>query len=161
MRSPVLYAVLALLWMGGIFYTSSLGSRELKVARSIYVAPHRAAHWASGTNVPAGIWGRVDRQDYTNILDKPPHALAYAVLTLLWWRSFSLTRRKGIGNRAVLLAALIAFIFGCSDEYHQSFSPGRQMRLDDLAANCVGIAAVSAACIVFRSRPPATIGSQH
>ena len=137
--SSTFFAILALGWMGLITYTSSLRGKQLKIARVMYVMPHRTAHWAAGTNAPTGVWGVVDRQDYTNILDKPVHAFEFSVLLLLWWRSCAMAKRPAVRTRAVLLAAAVSMAFACFDEYHQSFTPGRQMRAGDLLADWTGV----------------------
>ena len=133
------FAALAVCWMGLITYSSGMQGSQLKVARTMYVMPHRTAHWAAGTNAPTGFWGAVDRQNYTNILDKPVHMAEFAVLMLLWWRAFSVSHRALFHTRALVIAAAISIPFACLDEYHQSFTPGRQMRAGDLAANCAGV----------------------
>lgn len=152
MRSSKLFAVLALVWMGLIWHLSSTPSRDIKITRTLYVMPHRAAHWATGKNAPLGVWGLVDRQDYTNIMDKPLHALEFGVLALLWWRSFSLARLPMIRMRAIWLSILISLAYACTDEYHQSFTPEREMSFNDLMADTAGIAVVVAACSWRRSK---------
>ncbi len=150
LRSSVFFAVLALGWMGLITYTSSLSGRQLKIARTVYVMPHRTARWAAGTNAPSGFWGVVDHVDYTNILDKPVHAAEFAVLMTLWWSSFILSRRVLLRARAIQIASGISLVFSALDEYHQSFVPGRQMTLGDLTADAAGVLAVAVLVHVWR-----------
>lgn len=69
--------------------------------------------------------------------DKLLHALAYTGLSfLLAWALPTL------GNRLIHVtwAAVIAFAYGCMDEFTQLFVPSRSCDIWDLAADCVGIA---------------------
>jgi VanZ family protein len=72
--------------------------------------------------------------------DKHAHFVIYAVLcALLVW---------GLTNRApgrttwsvAAVAAVLATLYGASDEWHQSFVPGREVSALDLAADAIGAA---------------------
>jgi VanZ family protein len=72
------------------------------------------------------------------LLKKTMHALAYAVLAGLilralrgYWSDEGLTRVVSIG---------LAIAYALSDEYHQTFVPGRHGNLIDVAVDTVGIA---------------------
>ncbi len=138
-NSSLFFLVLACLCMGCITYLSSRKRSELTITRTIYNLPRQVAVWASDTDHPAGIWDRIYHINYANILDKPLHFLEFAVLTFLWWRCFFCVKSVPIQMRAVWFAILITFFFGCLDEFHQFFVPGREFRLVDLAANTFGI----------------------
>lgn len=43
------------------------------------------------------------------------------------------------GRTAVFLV-LLAFLWGCSDEIHQSFTPGRDVEIGDVLADTAGVA---------------------
>ncbi len=80
--------------------------------------------------------------------DKLLHLGAYAVLGALV--AGALAARIG-GARAVGLAALIAAGYGATDEWHQSYVPGRDADPADWAADAVGaIAGASAAVLALR-----------
>ena len=67
------------------------------------------------------------------------HAGEYALLTALWaWALAPL-----YGRRALLAAAAIALLYALTDEYHQSFVPGRDADLFDIVVDATGIAAAS------------------
>jgi VanZ family protein len=55
------------------------------------------------------------------------------------------------------LAAAITIVYGVTDEFHQSFVPGRSADAYDLAADAAGALAGTGACwawgIIRRSRP--------
>ncbi len=79
------------------------------------------------------------------------HLTAYAILAiLLWWALAPLDLSV---RRRTALALLGAVIYGLSDEWHQSFVPGRDASVFDLAIDgigaCVGLGFVR---IMSRSR---------
>lgn len=81
--------------------------------------------------------------------DKLLHALAYAVLGALLFSGF-----RGTGcspRRAVLLSVLVASLYGATDEFHQSFVPGRSPDPLDWVADTLG-AAIGAAAALAATR---------
>lgn len=70
--------------------------------------------------------------------DKLLHMAAYAVLAAAM--AYALPRRylSSRPGRAGILIVLFCFLYGLSDEFHQSFIPGRQPSLGDLAADTIG-----------------------
>src|SRR5919199_5385368 len=56
------------------------------------------------------------------ILRKLIHMTEYALLVLLWWRALRETVRE---RAALALAVLASLAYAATDEYHQSFVPGR------------------------------------
>lgn len=72
------------------------------------------------------------------LLKKTGHFVVYATLTILWYRALS---RGGLADRTALgLAFAIAVLYGLSDEYHQSFVPGRHPSLSDALIDAMGAA---------------------
>jgi VanZ family protein len=85
---------------------------------------------------------------YDFMLRKLAHTAVYAVLTVLLFRAF---RRPGTRNtRALLLAVLVAGVYACSDEWHQTFVPGREGSLRDVGIDTLGIA--SACTLLYKVR---------
>jgi len=66
--------------------------------------------------------------------DKLLHCAGYSVLGAL---AFYGMRGRG-WPREALIAWVFVVLFGFSDEYHQSFVPGRDASLGDVAADAVG-----------------------
>ncbi len=64
------------------------------------------------------------------------HIPLFGFLSFLWMNYF--VSRKWRLNRAILLAIIITIGFGCLDEIHQSFVPGRYGGLMDIILNSVG-----------------------
>lgn len=74
------------------------------------------------------------------LLKKGMHLLAYAVLTGLYLRAL---RGSGChGARARYLSAGLALLYALSDEYHQTFVPGRNGNLTDVVVDALGIGLV-------------------
>jgi VanZ family protein len=88
--------------------------------------------------------------------DKHAHFLAYASLAALLFRALAGGRRAGLTLGRGLVAAVLATAYGVTDEWHQSFVPGRNAELDDLAADALGavvaVGVLWAWSIIGRSR---------
>jgi len=67
------------------------------------------------------------------------HIPAFALLTYLWFRSFSARKTKGPNTNAnaLILSALI--VFAVSDEIHQAYVPGRYASFLDIGLDLIGI----------------------
>lgn len=65
--------------------------------------------------------------------DKVLHALVYSVLGAFCCLALPVPRRF-----AVPCAALVAVLYGLTDEFHQVFVPGRSADLHDVVADGVG-----------------------
>jgi len=71
------------------------------------------------------------------VLKKAGHMMGYGILAFLLWRAFS--RGRGALSRSALVAAfVVAVLYAASDEYHQSFVPGRNGTLVDVGFDAVG-----------------------
>jgi len=69
----------------------------------------------------------------------PGHLGGYGLLALLLYRAFN-KGFLGWNLRAAGYTFLAAFIYGITDEFHQTFVPGRQASVSDVFINAVGIA---------------------
>jgi VanZ family protein len=76
------------------------------------------------------------------------HLTAYGVLAaLLWWAL------HGTGLRYPATWALVlAVLYGITDEYHQSFVPGRTMSFDDLMVDLIGASVALLIVTLFHAR---------
>jgi VanZ family protein len=68
------------------------------------------------------------------------HACAYLVLSLLVCRALAGRFRAPLSAGGALLATLLSTAYGVSDEYHQSFVPGRDASARDVASDFAGSA---------------------
>lgn len=67
--------------------------------------------------------------------DKVKHFITYAILGALIWRALGRKRAKWW---QIVIPAIIAAIYGASDELHQKFVPGRSCDPLDWAADTFG-----------------------
>jgi len=65
------------------------------------------------------------------------HAIGYAGLGLLWWRALA-ARLTSSDRWTLALAFLLTLLYAISDEYHQTFVPGRSGNLGDVLIDAVG-----------------------
>ncbi|MEW6404842.1 MAG: VanZ family protein, partial [Chloroflexota bacterium] len=85
---------------------------------------------------------------------KTGHFLAYAILTLLVYRP--LRHRK----RAFLMAFLIASLYAASDEWHQTFVPGREGTVRDWGIDLAG-SIVALIALAWLHRDPIPLNEKH
>lgn len=75
---------------------------------------------------------------YDYLLRKIAHTIEYFILTFLLYRGFA-----GTGNRKIFLLfaypATLSFFYALSDEFHQSFVPGRCGSIRDVLIDSIGI----------------------
>jgi VanZ family protein len=72
------------------------------------------------------------------VWDKALHTTGYAVLGALLAQALS---SEGLPARRVwILATLAGALYGVSDEFHQSFTPGRDSDIHDCLADLIGAA---------------------
>jgi len=79
------------------------------------------------------------------LIKKGAHMAEYAILVVLWWRALS-TRVKRFSPLG--LAWGLAVLYAISDEYHQTFVPGRHGRALDVIIDTAG--ATLAVLILWR-----------
>jgi VanZ family protein len=83
------------------------------------------------------------------MVKKSLHALAYAVLLRLWLRALAPEGRPSGAVQAQALA--ICLLWAASDEWHQTFVPGRTGRTRDVVID--GLGALAALATLRRRRP--------
>ncbi|HVR44874.1 MAG TPA: VanZ family protein, partial [Thermoanaerobaculia bacterium] len=74
------------------------------------------------------------------VSDKSAHTLVYAGLSVLVLFALARGRASEVTMRRCLLAAVVAAVYGMTDEWHQSFVPGRTAEWGDVRANATGAA---------------------
>lgn len=88
-----------------------------------------------------------------DVSDKTLHFVAYGGLALVTLRAVAGGRWSGVTWSALVVAWLIAALYGVTDEIHQTFTAGRSPELGDIGADALGaaIATVAAgACGIIR-----------
>ena len=77
------------------------------------------------------------------LLKKGAHFGAYAGLAFWWWRALSSARRTSperLPNGVLVLAFALTVLYAASDEFHQSFTPGRHPSPWDVLIDAAGAA---------------------
>jgi len=143
-----------ILWMGFIFVMStSLGS---SAHTSRIIEP--LIRWLAPGISPAA----VDRVH--GLIRKTGHFTEYAILALLVLRAVRISLRhrhlEG-GCKAAGIALLVAAVYASTDEFHQSFVPGRTASVYDVLIDTSGaFVALTAAMLVRKGKGrPAPAGS--
>lgn len=78
---------------------------------------------------------------YDFIARKLAHMAEYGVLTALLFSALRIHTRRNA--RALLIAATVAVLYAFSDEWHQTFVPGREGSLRDVAVDALGVVGMS------------------
>jgi VanZ family protein len=77
------------------------------------------------------------------------HFVAYFFLAVLAVRAFARGWMRPVKRSAVFLGLALSFVYASSDEWHQSFVPGREASGWDLLADGLGILAAWGSLLVF------------
>ena len=102
-------------WMGMIFVlSSSLFASQMSYDNTI--------NWFGALNY---------------VVRKCAHAVEYAVLAWLWFRS--IREPDGPVGRSLVVSCVLTLIYAMSDEWHQSFIPERSGEWSDVAFDAVGV----------------------
>lgn len=89
------------------------------------------------------------------LTDKQVHAMTYGVLALLVGRALARARWSGVTAGRMVVAVAVAVLYGVTDEWHQSFVPGRTPDVADLYADASGAACAAVllwACGIIAAR---------
>lgn len=77
------------------------------------------------------------------------HFVGYALLGGLLARALADARVAGLTNRVSALAWLASAVYGATDEFHQSFVPGRTPDVNDWLVDITGAAVAVIVCRVL------------
>jgi VanZ family protein len=114
--SLLFYWLPFILWLAWVFYWSSR-PRLPRPNRRVGLPDHTFEFWA--------------------------HAFSFAVLTVLSWRMVRYVpwlASSLLGRAPLLTASLFTALYGASDEWHQSWVPGRWPSMLDWRADMLGVA---------------------
>jgi VanZ family protein len=84
-------------------------------------------------------------------LDKLVHACEYGLLAFLFARAVRATSLNASVPLIFAITLYFVVFYGITDEFHQSFVPGRSADLQDLMADTLG-GAVATIIYLFRQR---------
>jgi VanZ family protein len=70
------------------------------------------------------------------VIKKSAHVFEYAIYTALMYRAL---KESGVERKeAGVYSIIMAILYGISDEFHQSFTPGRDPRMRDIIFDTIG-----------------------
>jgi VanZ family protein len=127
---------LTILYAGFIFYLSA--QTNLSVPASIFKIPIMYELADIAENLGFGFL--IDIADYAHgHIDKIAHMFLYFGLGVLLHLTFKNSDNVVLKKYAAIFAVILGIIYGVSDEYHQSFVPGRSSSVHDLLADGIGV----------------------
>ena len=109
---------------------SAIGSAWWWLAAGLYAF---VIFLLAGQSYPLGI------KHMPFLVDKAIHVLVYGAFSVVLFAALRHSRPRTPPLVLASVAAVIAVLYGLSDEYHQSFVPFRRTDAYDLAANAVGV----------------------
>lgn len=119
-----------------IFYLSSRSSLgdprallDLGLLRSII-------HYMEGSDLKFLLYPLAIFYEYP---DKTAHMIEYALFGFLLYLTLKNSPYPSFSAHAMLFAIAIGILYGMSDEFHQSFVPGRSANIPDLVADGLGM----------------------
>jgi len=72
------------------------------------------------------------------LVRKSAHLTEYGIFGLFLYHSFAFRQPESWNTRSAIWAAIVAGLFSLTDEYHQSFVPGRTASLKDCGIDTLG-----------------------
>ena len=96
-------------------------------------------------------------------IDKLYHFVEYAILGGLLAIAFVKAKPAVVPSKLIwLVATVLSILYGASDEWHQTFVPGRFATLADWVADVLGsIAGVLVVYLYYRSNQPSAVSRQQ
>lgn len=76
---------------------------------------------------------------YNFIIFKSLHMIEYAALFFMLFRAINATCTNISQKKALMIAVLLAILYGVSDEAHQIFVPTREGNIRDVGIDSIGI----------------------
>lgn len=152
MKRKIIYTTLTIIWMIVIFIFSSMNTQESnnKSKQTIKQTVEKTTQISESigiieNNIPTQkIDKAVNKLNFP--LRKCAHATEYAVLAILIIFTINAYTNKNYSIKKILLVIIICFLYSLSDEYHQSFVPGRTSLFTDCLIDTSGSVI---ACIMY------------
>ena len=99
---------------------------------------------------PTPVTSEIIWQDF--IVKKTAHIIEYAILATLLYRA--LINSGVVKKDAGIIAIILAILYGVSDEFHQSFTPGREPKVRDIFFDSFGALTAVYLILNYLSRAP-------
>lgn len=154
-RSFYILLTASLLWMAIIFYKSAESYQEQSLRPFL-------SGWFQESSFPPWLPHIEFTYDHQLISWRDPqglveffirkagHVVEFAVLSLLW--SYTLLRKAVNLSTTLYTSSFVSLFYAASDEWHQTFVPGRTGHAIDVAVDAIGIALAALWIIVRRAK---------
>ncbi|MEH7273096.1 VanZ family protein [Neobacillus vireti] len=109
----------------------------LKFVLRLLPIAYMAAIWVM-SSLPSNHFVELPDSEIDRFIKESLHLIEFAILYVLLVLAF-LTRERGLSARLNVLCAVVAGLYGLTDEIHQSFYPYRSASLFDLVKDVTGI----------------------
>ena len=130
---PIIYWILAFLWMFIIFlFSAQTGEQSSALSNSILF------------NLAIPFLNFFNIQTYYNVefisflVRKGAHVVVFFVLAILFINAILASNMFKKISHSYICALALSFLYACLDEFHQSFTPGRNMSFWDVVIDTVG-----------------------
>lgn len=134
MIKKIILWILVISWMSVIFALSSQEAPTSKKTSSSFITA--VVHFLDTDNSLSPQQLKDIVESMTGIVRKGAHFTAYALLGFLLALLFG--QYNIIGSKQLLFSVFTAFLYACSDEFHQTFVNGRSGELRDVLIDTAG-----------------------
>ncbi|MGG3564965.1 VanZ family protein [Neobacillus rhizosphaerae] len=136
------WIIAVIIWMTGIFCATQLpyftGENTSKTIEKVVDTEHKSI------DTPSADHGVIKVINF--LIRKATHLTAFGILAFLLFKSLETTRFS------YLLAWILTALYAMSDEYHQSFMPGRTATYKDVLIDACGALVVLSLIYLFRKK---------
>lgn len=136
------WIIAAIIWMTGIFCATQLpyftGENTSKTIEKVVDTEHKTI------DTPSADHGVIKVLNF--LIRKATHLTVFGVLAFLLFKSVEASRFS------YLLAWILTALYAMSDEYHQSFMPGRTATYKDVLVDACGALIVLSVVYLLRKR---------
>ncbi|MDR6121430.1 VanZ family protein [Bacillus sp. SLBN-46] len=136
------WIIAAIIWMTGIFCATQLpyftGENTSKTIEKVVDTEHKSI------DTPSADHGVIEVLNF--FIRKATHLTAFGILAFLLFKSLETTRFPYI------FAWGITSLYAMSDEYHQSFMPGRMATYKDVLIDAFGALIVLSVVYLFKRK---------
>ncbi|MDQ0974616.1 VanZ family protein [Neobacillus niacini] len=123
------WAIAAIIWMTAIFFFTQLpyftGEKTSEVIQKVVVAEQKTINKTPSTD-------HTDINKLNLIVRKATHIVVFGILAILLYKALETNRF------AYILSWTLTVLYAITDEWHQSFMPGRVAAYQDVLFDSVG-----------------------
>ena len=132
-----IFAALSIAYAALIYYLSSLSSIDIPIKKYIEIP---LAYQVKDFLEQNGLSFIIDFAYYCYYnIDKIQHIVLYFGFGILLYLTFFNSEKQNFKKYAAIFAIIVGILYGMTDEFHQSFVPGRVASTADLFANGIGL----------------------